>query len=163
MGPEPHVVASKRVAFRGWLSRRLGSLSLAPQRRELERARQSADAELVHVPTPPPRLAWRSAELTAGAHRLELADELHRLLNAADPRYLPNSSPIARVKVRAETGTLFALAARLSDLGRPVSPRGVLMLERLLGDSGGPLYGGERGNELAVALEEVTQALEASP
>lgn len=162
MGLERGAPHSRGSAVRDWLDRRLSWLSSAPRRRELERARRSADAELLHVPAVPPRLAWRAAELTAGAHRLELADELHRVVHAADARYLPTAAPIARLEVRAETGTLLALAARLADLGRPVSPQGVLVVERLLDDSSGPLYRGERRtDELATALAEAKRALEA--
>lgn len=142
MGPQPHLVESRRFRFGGWLHDRLDALFLAPARRELERARRAADTELIHAPTPPPRLAWRGAELVAGARRLELADELRRLSEAGDTRSLP----------------LPTLAASLSDLGRPVSPRGVLMLERLLGEGAGPLY--RRPEALAAALAEATRALE---
>lgn len=123
------------------LDRWLASLSLAPRARELERARRSADAELVHAESPPVRLAWRSAELTAGARRLRLAGELTRLVDGADGS-------------RAELEAMRALAALVGDLAQPVSPRGVLMLERLLRDGAGPL--------LAGALAEVTRRLEAS-
>lgn len=163
MGPQLHVAESRRGAVRGWLNRCLASLSLAPRARELERARKAADAELMRAAAPPPRLAWRSAELTAGARRLKLGDELRRLVDAADGRYMPSSaSPIDRGKVRAETETLLTLAARLGDLRRPVSPRSVLMLERLLRDGDGPLYRGEGREALAGSLAEVMQALEAS-
>lgn len=116
---------------------------------------------------PSPRLAWRSAELTGGKRRLALADELRRLVDAADGRYLPGAAPLDRTTVRAETEALLALAARLCDLERPVSPSGVLVLERLLRDNDGPLYGprgyGAAGPEaLAGALAEVRRALEAS-
>jgi hypothetical protein len=160
--PRPQIVESKGVGFRHWLSRRLASLSLAPQQRELKRAREAADAELSLLTSPPLRLAWRSAELTAGSRRLELAGELRQLVDAADARYLPNASPIDRAAVRAETETLLALAARLCDLERPVSPRGILALERLLRDNDGPLYAAAGPETLARALAEVTQALEVS-
>lgn len=124
-----------------WLRGRFASLSLAPRARELERARKAADAELAHASTPPPRLAWRSVELTAGARRLRLADELTRLVDAPEGRL-------------TETEPLLALAARLSDLTRPIAPRGVLMLERLLRDNDGP--------RLAGALAAITRALEPS-
>ena len=124
-----------------WLRRRFASLSLAPRARELERARKAADEELAHAATPPLRLAWRSGELTAGDRRLRLAEELTRLVDAADGR-------------PEEKEPMLAVAARLGDLTRPVAPRGVLMLERLLRDKDGPL--------LAGALAEVAQSLETS-
>jgi hypothetical protein len=123
-----------------WLRRRFASLSLAPRARELERARKTADAELAQASTPPPRLAWRTAELTDGARRLRLADQLRRLVDAAGhPR---------------EKEPMLAVAARLGDLTRPVAPRGVLMLERLLRDNDRPRLAGE--------LAAITRALELS-
>ena len=108
----------------------------------------------------PPRLAWRSAELTAGARRLELGRELRRIVSAADARYLPGASPVDRPRVRAASDALLSLADRLAELSRPVSPRGMLLLERLLNDADGPLYEGRATTTLAAALEEITANLE---
>ena len=128
--------------------------------RELKRARRTADAELVRLTLPPPRLAWRTAELTAGAHRIELARELRKLVEAADSRYLPSASPIDRGQVRSDEDALVALAARLGELPRPVAPRGVLLLERILHDNDSPLYQGFARKTLEAALAEAAEALE---
>ena len=155
MDTDPDVVAPARTGIRAWLDSRL-----RPERRELARARRSADAELLRLSPTPPRLAWRSAELTSGATRLRLARELRRLVESADARYLPSASPVDRPRIRVESDALLALAYRLDELPRPVAPRGVLLLERLLKDSYGPLYAGRRRTTLAAALEQIAAALE---
>jgi hypothetical protein len=155
VGTHPHVVVSERIGLRGRLKG-----WLRPQRHELERARQAADAELLRLAPTPPRLAWRGAELTAGARRLELAHELRDVVAAADSRYLPSASPIDRLRIRADRETLLSLADRLTELSLPVAARGVLLLERLLHDCNGPLYEGGSMAALSGALDEVAAALE---
>jgi hypothetical protein len=140
---------------------RLGNW-LHPGRHELVRARRAADVELLRRTPAPPRLAWRSAELTAGARRLELARELRKVVGAADSRYLPNASPIDRPRIRVDSEALLSLAERLAELSRPVSPRGVLLLERLLHDRDGPLYEGAPTTTLGGAIDEIAGALEAT-
>jgi hypothetical protein len=144
-------VATERVRLGDWLF---------AQRRELRRARRAADAELLRLSPTPPRLAWRSAELTAGVRRLELGRELRRVVSAADARYLPGASPVDRPRVRAASDALLALADRLAELSRPVSPRGMLLLERLLNDADGPLYEGRATTTIAAALEEIAANLD---
>jgi hypothetical protein len=146
------------VGLLAGLRRRL--TSIGHEQRELKKARRRADVELLRATIPPLRLAWRSAELTAGGHRLELAREVRGLVHAADPQYLPSSSPVNRGAVRTEAEALLALAERLSELERPVAPRGVLMVERFLIDGSGPLYLREDAAALGRALARVATALE---
>jgi hypothetical protein len=123
-------------------------------------ARRAADAELVLRENPPLRLAWRVEELVAPKNRLELAHSLRSFVRDASPRYLPGASPVNRLAVRAESTALLALADRLADLGRGVSARGVVFVERLLVDGAGPLYDRERVDELPVYLDMALAALE---
>ena len=132
--------------------------SFGHERRELNRGRRSADAELRNMDYVPMRLAWRSAELTAGGERLELAHQIRALVRAASPRYLPGAVPLDRGAVRVEAHSLLALADRLSDLGRPVAPRGILLLKDLLVDADGPLY--LNISPLGPALATIASALE---
>ncbi|MGZ4300726.1 MAG: hypothetical protein ACXVE1_08060 [Gaiellaceae bacterium] len=136
--------------------------SLGHEQRELNRGRRTADAELRKVDSVPLRLAWRSAELTAGGERLELAHQIRVLVRGASPRYLPGAVPLARGAVRIEEHSLLALADRLSDLGRPVAPRGILLLKDLLVDSDSPLYL-DSLNPLGPALATIAAALEDQP
>jgi hypothetical protein len=55
---------------------------------------------------------------------------------------------------------LLELAARLCDLSRPVAPRGVLLVDRLLYDGAGALYGRAAPNRLRAETEQALAALE---
>ncbi len=64
--------------------------------------------------------------------------------------------------MRAHYRSLIDLAERLEDAGRPVSPVGVVMTERLLSDGAGPFYDPARADELGPALAAVLKALDSS-
>ena len=130
------------------------------ERRSLRAARHAADAELLHSPAPPLRLAWRAAELVGAKKRLGLASSLRGLVRNADPRYLPNAQVFDRSAVRAASESILAAADRLVEIENPVSPRGVLMLEQLLVDTDGPLYARGRAIELVELADAATAALE---
>lgn len=100
---------------------------------------------------PSPRLAWRSAELVANDHRLDLARSLTDAVHGADERLLPAASPLDRGAVRACRPELLELASRICDLDRPVRPRGILYVERLL--ARGPLYAPTSGDRLRREVE----------
>jgi hypothetical protein len=129
-------------------------------RRALRSARRAADDELARTRLPSPRLAWRAAELTSDRHRLELGRSLTDVVHASDERLLPAAAPLARAAVRACRPQLLALTARLYDLSLPVTPRGMVLVERLLGDGSGPLYGDGGAARLLDVLERTRAALE---
>ena len=89
---------------------------------------------------PSPRFAWRTRELVSDEHRVELGRSLTATVHSADERFLPSASPVDRGAVRASSSQLLELASRLLDLERPVMPRGVLLVDRLLSGSESPLY-----------------------
>ncbi len=93
-------------------------------------------------------------------NRLDLAHSLRSLVRDARPSYLPSASPFNRLAVRAESDELAAIAARLTDLERPVAARGVVLLERLLVDGSGPLYDRERVDEFVPTLDAILEGLE---
>ena len=124
------MVAKFLSPVRGWESRRA-----------LRNARRVADAEILATTLPSPRLAWRMKELIADANRVDLGRSLTDIVHSADERLLPSASPIDRVAVRACRAPLLDLAALVYDLGQPVTPRGMLFVERLIVDGSGPLYG----------------------
>ena len=130
------------------------------ERRALRAARRSADAELLVTRLPPPRLAWRRQELVADEHRLVLGRALTDVVHASDERFLPSASPLDRGAVRACRAQLLDLASRLCDLERSVMPRGVLLVERLLDDTSGPLFGRTGTRLLALELRRTRAALE---
>jgi hypothetical protein len=130
------------------------------ERRALRAARHAADAELLDSAAAPLRLAWRAAELVGAKQRLGLASSLRGLVRDADPRYLPNAQVFDRGAVRAASQRILAAADRLAKIENPVSPRGVLLLEHLLGDTDGPLYDRDRAAELVALVDAATAALE---
>lgn len=130
------------------------------ERRSLRAARYAADTEILLGRGVPLRLAWRAEELVTTKSRLDLAHELRSLVRHASARLLPAASPVNRGAVRVESPVLQELAERLSDLGRPVAPRGVVMLRRLLDDRDGPVYERDRAAELGDTLDSVLDALE---
>jgi hypothetical protein len=129
-------------------------------RRALRSARRRADEELAATRLPPPRLAWRAAELVADENRIDLGRSLTDVVHAADERLLPAASPIARAAVRECRPQLLAIAARLFEVAKPVPPRGVLLVERLLTDGAGPLYGRGDVERLRVAATNILGLLD---
>jgi hypothetical protein len=128
-------------------------------RRALTAARRRADAELLATSLPSPRLAWRTEELVAEDRRIQLGRSLIDVVHAADERLLPGASPLNRNSVRARRAELLQLAARLCDLSRPVAPRGVLLVDRLLSDGSSSLFG-RAPNRLLVEADEALAALD---
>ena len=131
------------------------------RRRDVRRARRTADRELLQLLYVPPRLAWRADELTRASRRLALARSVRRLVASADPRYVPGASIVNRVAVRDQRDLLLCIGRRLSAVERPVAVRGVLLVELLLGDADGPLYVRDDRHLLAPALDAALAALEA--
>jgi hypothetical protein len=82
------------------------------------------------------------------------------VVHSADERLLPSASPLDRCAIRASRVDLLMLAARLCDLSRAVTPRGVLLVERLLHDGSGPLYSRGAPDELGAALRRALGALD---
>lgn len=128
-------------------------------RRALRHARRVADGELIATRLPSPRLAWRAVELVAEPHRLELARSLTDVVHSSDERLLPTAAPLARSAIRECRPQLLALAARLYDLSVPVTARGVLLVERLLCDGSGPLYGSGDADRLDAAVRHAQAAV----
>jgi hypothetical protein len=129
-------------------------------RRALRDARRRADEELAVTRLPPPRLAWRAAELVADANRIDLARSLTDVVHAADERLLPAASPIARTSVRECRPQLLAIAARLFDVSKPVSARAILLVEQLLTDGTGPLYGRADAGRLLTTATRILAVLD---
>lgn len=129
------------------------------EHRALRSARRRADEQLLGSRLPSPRLAWRIAELISPANRDELGRALTDAVHAADERFLPSAKPLNRRAVRESRAQLLELAACLFDRERSVSPRAVLLVERLLGDAGGPLYGDDPTRKLRLEIENINTAL----
>ena len=101
---------------------------------------------------------WRTAELVSPASRRGLARELEQTLIRLDRSSLPSASPLRRVSARRHEELLERLEERMLD-GRSVTPRGVLLLQRLLREPGSPLYDDGTEGQLARAIATVVAEL----
>jgi hypothetical protein len=97
--------------------------------------------------------------LIAEDRRIQLGRSLIDVVHAADERLLPGASPLNRNSVRARRAELLQLASRLCDLSRPVAPRGVLLVDRLLSDGSSSLFS-RASNRLLVEADEALAALD---
>lgn len=131
------------------------------QRRALRAARRDADEQLLESRLASPRFAWRVAEVTSLEHRVELGRALTEVVHAADERLLPGARPLDRPAIRENRAQLLDLASALFDRDRSVSARGILMIEQLVDDSRGPLYGHSEPRRLRIELLYVREALTA--
>lgn len=93
-------------------------------------------------------------------NRIDLGCAVTDVVHAADGRLLPSASPLDRAAVRETRAQLLELASRVCDLSRPAAPRGVLLVERLLVDASGPLYGKGAPRELRAAIARALAALD---
>jgi hypothetical protein len=105
-------------------------------------------------------VAERIRELTSRRERLMLAGSLRSLARSLERSIVLTASPVNRPAARPQRAALLALADRLSALDRPLDPRGVLLVERLLRDPNGPLYDRARAEDLRSTLETAHRALE---
>jgi hypothetical protein len=129
-----------------------------PIRRRL-RARLSS-WRLDHVlaegtdPKSDPLLACRADQLTSPDYRERLAEALRDSVAEAASGNSPGASvPLASASVRANSGLIVRLAARL-DSSHAVEVTGVARARLLLVDSDSPLYGSASALELQSALEQ---------
>jgi hypothetical protein len=120
--------------------------------------RAAADTDLARRDRPPLRLAWRVEELVGTKNRLDLAHSVRSVVRDARPSYL-RAHRLQPPRRPPSPTSCFAVAARLADLERP-SPRGVVLLERLLTDGSGPLYDRDRVDEFGSTLDTILDALE---
>jgi len=104
-------------------------------------------------------LAWRAQELTSERNRIILARHARRFVaELGDPRC--RAYAVNRPAMRAHHRSLVELVERLEDGNRPVSPIGVVLTQRLLGDGAGPFFNAARADELGPALVAALTALE---
>jgi hypothetical protein len=130
---------------------------------ELGRRRRTADEWLLWGAATRPSsalLSWRAGELTSPRLRSTLAHSLKRIEREARGGTLPGPVPLNKRALRSHLGLLRALHERLEDRGRAVSPRGMLLVDRLLTEPGSPLYSRVPDGVLAEALSEALAAVE---
>ena len=130
---------------------------------ELGRRRHAADEWLLWgaVAHPSsPLLSWRAAELTTRRSRSTLARSMLRVERHAFGETLAAPVPLNRRSIRRNLGLVRALRERLDDHSRPVDPRGILLVERLITVPRSPLYSKAPDDILATALSEALAALD---
>jgi hypothetical protein len=130
---------------------------------ELSRRRREADRWLawgVEVRPESDLLTWRANELVSPRNRRLLARNLRSVAHEAEGRTMLGPVPLNRRAIWPELKPIYALADRLADLTRAVTPRGALLVERLLTEPGSALYSPNGGDVLRDVLAEARAALE---
>lgn len=132
-----------------------GAVRRAQAATSLRVARRVADHRILRGHGIP---IWRESELVSARARARRRRELERILVAASAGRMPSASPLNRAAVRGSASLLCRLADRLAD-DSPVSARGMLFVDQLLGDPSSPLYG-EHPGLLPRAIARVIGALD---
>lgn len=86
------------------------------------------------------RYGWRIGELTGTRERRLLAGSVRAVVQQLSERRSLGAVPLNRSGLRPCRSNLVALADRLEALERPVSPSGILAVQRLLTEPGSVLY-----------------------
>jgi hypothetical protein len=130
---------------------------------ELRRLRQAADRLILHtsLASRSPFVEWRAGELLRPVwRRRRVVTPLRRLVRSLERSTLPGSAPVNRVVARAHLGELQQLLELVGD-GRPVSARGLLLLDRFLTSPASALYARERAaafeTEVAMIRRELVR------
>ncbi len=144
----------------------VGVLQWARAAVELGRRRRAADEWLLRGAAARPSsalLSWRARELTSPRLRSTLARSLRGIERELRGTGLPGPIPLNRRALRLHVVLVRALEDRLDDSARPVSVRGMLLVDRLLTEPGSPLYSGVPDDVLAQALSETLAAIDPLP
>jgi hypothetical protein len=108
-------------------------------------------------------LGWRAGELMSPRLRSTLAHSLARIESETRGKLLPGAVPLNKRALRQELPLLCVLHALLADAARPVSVRGMLLVDRLVTEAGSPLYASVSDDVLADTLCDALTALEDAP
>lgn len=129
----------------------------------LIRCRAAADRLILEYPRIPqvsPLIVWRTQELTSERERRILTSSLRRMIREATASRRLNPPILNISALRANLPLLKSLHLRLADQSRPISARGVVVLNRLLTDATSPLYERAPGDKLPDVLQTALDALE---
>ena len=112
-------------------------------------------------PLSSPELERRAGQLVAQSHRRAVAQEIERVIDAAEERPSPYSAavPLRSAAILEQRPILLSLAGDLRHTDQRVSVRGVALIERLLRDGGSPLYVETLDESLEGALRHARSAL----
>jgi hypothetical protein len=103
---------------------------------------------------------WRADELTSTRERRVLSRSLRGVVRELGYPGRRSTVPLNRKALRPHASEISALAERLADLERPVSPAGILEVERLLTSPGSPLYLHAAADDLPGKLTTIRRKLE---
>src|SRR5262245_42327444 len=93
--------------------------------------------------------------------RRQLARSLEGIVRELrDRAQLPGASPLNRVGLRPYEPQLAVLAARVGDLDRPVTTRGLHLVDELVSHGGSPLYDRPQARAVPETVEVILAALE---
>lgn len=107
----------------------------------------------------PEKYVWRANELCGPRRRAILATTLRRLERASQDRLTPRRRVLHLTAVREHRPLLRALARRLDDASRPVTPAGVLRATELITSPSSPLYGFVKDRPLDTEIETILTLL----
>ncbi len=144
----------------------VGALQSARAAVALGQRRRAADEWLLWGAAAQPSsklLSWRAGELTSPRLRSTLARSLRGIERELLFTSMPGPVPLNKRALRLHLGLLRALQERLEDSARPVSVRGMLLVDRLLTEPGSPLYSSVPDDVLAEALSEALAAIDPVP
>jgi hypothetical protein len=127
---------------------------------ELTRRRRAADRWLRTGASPTPLHRWRATELVSGRERRLLVRSLEDVVLDLRGSALPGAVPLDRVGVRPYEGEIVALADRLSDPARSVSPAGILLVQDFLTRPESPLYSRTAADRLPLDVARILDALD---
>ncbi len=137
----------------------LGLIKTAQRWNERRRRRAVADAWLLNGGRPT-QFAWRAEELTSPGERRLLARSLRAVVRELGFPGRRSTVPLNRKALRPHADEIAALAARLDDLDRPVSPAGILEVEHLLTSPGSPLHLYSAETDVSQKLAAIRRDLE---
>ena len=155
-----------------WLLVVAGSLAVAAMWEagraavELGRRRRAVDEWLLWGATvrpSSPLLSWRAGELTSPRLRSTLARSLLGVEQEALGVAVPGPVPLNRRAIRAQLSLLRSLREQVGDLSRPVSARGMVLVDRLLTEPGSPLYSSLPDDVLADVVCDALAAINPLP
>jgi hypothetical protein len=105
-------------------------------------------------------LSWRACELMSPRLRRTLARSMRRIERETRGVAHLGAVPLNKRALRRQLNLVHAVNERLADRARPVSVRGILLVDRLLTEPGSPLYSRASDDVLAQALTDVLAALD---
>ena len=100
-------------------------------------------------------------DFASARRRRSLAKSLQGIIRNIDRKRLPGASPLNRPGLWLYEPEIRTLAARVGNLDRPVSRRGLELVRNLLTDGGSPLYDRDRIDEIPETVRRILVALDA--